>query len=659
MFVRPTTRRLFALFTAAAISWGASASLAGASDKNAREMVAAAEQENWTAVRLYRDRGVEPLIAKYAAWLDYQRAAAKSGFSDIAAFLEANPDWPRANELRRNAEAALDETVPGEDIRNWFERSPPISGAGALAHLDALYANGERERLAELTPRYWRTLSIDRHAEAALLKRHGAHLGKDDHRARLDRMIWTQNSGAAQRMLTRVDPQTAALGRARIALLRRSAGVDGAIARVPKNMRDAPELWFERLRWRRRKGLDSSAGDILFDLSGIRPQPHKWAKESQILARRALANGHYSEAARLVTGHGLSAGAAFAESEFLAGWIQLSFLNTPSAAQDHFTTLYEGVRYPISRARGAFWKGRAASAGGNDPLAHEWWQRAAEHPSTFYGQQALLSLGTQAPRFEFTRPADPLIREAFVSDELVVLVQRLHTLGADASLRTFLLHLSGLAKNVDERLLVAQLANEVDRPREAVRAAKRANQLDNIIGAAGYPLWPLPKRDANAQLEDALVLSVIRQESGFDRAAISRAGARGMMQLMPATAQQIAKGLSEPYSRSRLLTDPGYNIRLGGGYLAQMLKRFDGSAPLALAAYNAGPHRVVRWVKEFGDPRTGDIQMLDWIETIPFSETRNYVQRVLEAVPVYRHLLSDTQLAETGITPLFNQGQGQ
>ena len=238
-------------------------------------------------------------------------------------------------------------------------------------------------------------------------------------------------------------------------------------------------------------------------------------------------------------------------------------------------------------------------------------------------------------------------------------MQRLHTLGADASLRTFLLHLSGLAKNVDERLLVAQLANEVDRPREAVRAAKRANQLDNIIGAAGYPLWPLPKRDANAQLEDALVLSVIRQESGFDRAAISRAGARGMMQLMPATAQQIAKGLSEPYSRSRLLTDPGYNIRLGGGYLAQMLKRFDGSAPLALAAYNAGPHRVVRWVKEFGDPRTGDIQMLDWIETIPFSETRNYVQRVLEAVPVYRHLLSDTQLAETGITPLFNQGQGQ
>lgn len=655
MFVRLTTRRALALFTAAAIAWGVSGSHAAASDKNERDLVAAAEREDWTAVRQYRDRGVEPLIAKYAAWLDYQRTSAKNGFTEITAFLTANPDWPRGQELRRNAEASIDETVPAEAVRDWFDRNPPISGVGALAHLDALLANGERERLAELTPRYWRQLNFDRPTENDLLKRHGEHLGKDDHRTRLDRLIWTQNHGAAQRMLRRVDPQTAALGRARIALLRRSAGVDSAIARVPENLRDAPELWFERLRWRRRKGKDDSARDILFELSGMRPQPQKWATESQILARRALADGHYSEAARLVKGHGLSAGAAFADSEFLAGWIQLSFLNAPNAAENHFATLYEGVRFPISRARGAFWKGRAAAARGEAKHAREWWQRAAEHPSTFYGQQALLSLGAQTPRFNFARPSDPVVRESFVSNELVVLVQRLHALGADASLRTFLLQLSGLAKNAEERLLVAQLAQEADRPREAVRAAKRANQLDNIIGAAGYPLWPLPKRDADTKLEDALVLSVIRQESGFDRNAISRAGARGMMQLLPATAQQVAKGLSEPYSRSRLLTDPGYNIRLGGGYLEQMLERFDGSPPLALAAYNAGPRRVVRWLRENGDPRTGNIDMLDWIETIPFSETRNYVQRVLESVPVYRHLLSDTQLAEAGTKPIFSE----
>ena len=657
MFAHKKSR--FTIVVACTLAWAAVSIPAGASEKNARALITAAETENWAAVRLHRNRGVEPLIDKYAAWIAHQQPNTKSDFDAIAAFLDANPTWPRANELRRNAEEAIDEAVPPATVRAWFERNPPISGAGALAHLDALRAADDRDRLAELTPRYWRGLSIDRHTETALLKRHGTYLDKDDHRARLDRMIWIQNHGAAQRMLRRVDSQTAALGRARIALLRRSPGVDGAIARVPENMRDALELWYERLRWRRRKGKDDSARNILFEISGLRPQPHKWALEGRILALRALAGGHYSEAAQLVSGHGLSSGAEFAESEFLAGWIRLSFLSEPGAAATHFNTLYEGVRYPISRARGAFWMGRAAETRGNETIAREWWRRAAIHPATFYGQQALLELGAEPKRFAFTRPSDPAARSKFLSNELVMLVQRMHALSADKSLRTFLLHLAGLADTAEERLLVAQLAMESDRPREAVRAAKRANQLDNVIGAAGYPLWPLPKRAPEARLENALILSVIRQESGFDRTAISRAGARGMMQLMPGTARQIAKGLSEPYNSTRLLSDPGYNILLGSGYLEQMLERFEGSTPLALAAYNAGPHRVVRWVHDFGDPRRGEISMLDWIETIPFSETRNYVQRVLEAVPVYRHLLSDAQLAETGATPLLIRGDSQ
>jgi soluble lytic murein transglycosylase len=654
LFPRRTPCLAIALVAAGIVSGSTISTPADASEKdlNARALITAAEAEDWSALRLHRSHGVDPLIDKYAAWLAHQQPDTTSDFVTIAAFLDANPAWPRAAELRRNAEEAIDETVPSDTVRAWFDRNPPISGAGALAHLDALRAAGDRDRLAELTPRYWRTLAIDRHTETDLLKRHGTYLGKDDHRARLDRMIWVQNHAAATRMLRRVDPRTAALGRARIALLRRSPGVDGAIARVPQDLRNAPELWYERLRWRRRKGRDDSARDILIDLPDYRPQPDKWALEGRILARRALAEGHFTEAAELVSGHGLTRGAEFAESEFLAGWIRLSFLVEPASAETHFATLYDGVRFPISRARGAFWKGRAAAARGDDVHAQEWWRKAAAHPATFYGQEALRELGTNSPRFTFALPSDPEARSRFLSRELVTLVQRMHVLGADASLRPFLLHLAGLAETADERLLVAQLAHESDRPREAVRAAKRANQLDNVIGAAGYPLWPLPERRADTPLEDALILSVIRQESGFDRTAISRAGARGMMQLMPGTAQQIAKGLSEPYSRTRLLTDPGYNIRLGSGYLEQILERFDGSAPLALAAYNAGPHRVVRWVRDFGDPRTGDIAMLDWIETIPFSETRNYVQRVLEAVPVYRRLLSDTQLAEIDAEPL-------
>lgn len=651
-FFRPFARILLAILVAGGGIWTISGAGADDNDKNGRDLIAAAERDNWAAVRLYRDRGVEPIVAKYAQWLDFQRRGTEATFADIAAFLESNPDWPRRRELLRNAEAAIDGAIANAELRDWFERTPPISGPGALAHLDALRANGADARVAELAPRYWVELNIDRQTERAFLRRHGTHISRSDHEDRLDRLIWSQNHGAARRMLRRVGPHSSALANARIALLRRTPGVDGAIARVPQNLRDAPELWYERLRWRRRKGKDEDARSILFDLAGIRPRPEKWALEGRILARRALSEGHYSEAARLVSGHGLSGGAEFAESEFLAGWIRLSFLSEPNTAETHFANLYEGVRYPISRARGAFWKGRAAAARGNATLARDWWMRAAAHPATFYGQEALRALGTPTPQFEFALPTDDTLREQFLERELVRLVQRLHSLGADASLRTFLLHLSGLAETAEERLLVAQLARESERPREAVRAAKRANQLDNVIGAAGYPLWPLPELDEDTGPERALVLAVIRQESGFDRRAISSAGARGMMQLMPATAKRVAKDLSVPYSRLKLIEDPGYNIRLGGAYLDRMLDRFGGSAPLALAAYNAGPHRVTRWIREYGDPRTKAIDMLDWIETIPFRETRNYVQRVMEAVPVYRHLLNDTQLAATGSAPL-------
>jgi soluble lytic murein transglycosylase len=615
-------------------------------------LVTAAEFENWAAVRRHRTAVRDPLLAKYGIWLGFQHDETGYTFDDIATFLDANPTWPRRAELQRRAESSIDGGISRDALIDWFSRNPPTTGEGAHAHLSALKARGHDQLIATLVPRYWVELGFDRPGERNFLKAWGSHLSQADHQARLDNLIWNQHHGSARRMLTRVGSDQSALGFARISLQRRSPGVDGAIARVPEHLRDAPELWYERLRWRRRKGLDSDARGVLYDLAGIRPQPERWALEGRILARRALGEGHYSEAVRLVSGHGLSDGAEFAESEFLAGWIRLSFLQEPNAAEAHFGNLYNGVRYPISRARAAYWSGRTAQARGNAELAREWWERAAAHPATFYGQQALAALGKPVARFDFTAPRDPAVRAAFVESELVRLVHRLHALGADDGLRTFLLHLAGLADSVEERLLVAQLAQESGRPREAIRAVKRANQIDNVIGIAGYPTRTLPQLPQAENLEAALVLSVIRQESAFDPGAISGANARGMMQLIPATAERVAQSLELPYSKRKLLYDPDYNIRLGSTYLAQMLERFDGSVPLALAAYNAGPHRVVRWVREYGDPRSGQIDMLDWIETIPFTETRNYVQRVLENVPVYRYLLSETQLAEHRPTPL-------
>jgi soluble lytic murein transglycosylase len=616
----------------------------GSESADAR-FVTAAEYENWRAVARHRAAITAPLLAKYGAWLAFQHDTNGHTFDDLAAFLDANPDWPRRSELLQRAESAIDSGTSRAAVVDWFERNPPTTGTGALAHLDALSALGRSDEAAQLAPHYWVERGFDAQDERAFLRRYGKHLTRADHESRLDRLIWDQHYGSARRMFRRVEPGIAALGAARVALLRRTPGVDGVIARVPDNLRDAPELWYERLRWRRRKGNDDDAREVLYDLAGLRPNPERWALEGRILARRALGEGHYTEAVRLVSGHGLDAGAEFAESEFLAGWIRLSFLEEAGAALDHFAGLYDGVRYPISRARGAYWTGRAAAAQGDADTARNWWSRAADHPATFYGQLAQEELGTPVTQFSFAEPSDPQARERFAANELSRLVRQLHMLGADAQLRPLLLHMSGLASDLEERLLVAELAAAVDRPREAVRAVKRANQIDNVIAAEGYPLVTLPQMDDTPGLEDALVLSVIRQESTFDERAISGAGARGMMQLMPETAQRVADTLDLSYSRARLLSDPDYNIRLGSTYLARMLDRFDGTVPLALAAYNAGPHRVSRWIREFGDPRTDDIDMIDWIETIPFSETRNYVQRVMESVAVYRHLLDETQLA--------------
>ncbi|MDE0779957.1 MAG: lytic transglycosylase domain-containing protein [Alphaproteobacteria bacterium] len=632
--------------------FSACADHADPADVAANDLVAAAEREDWAGVKLYARHIRDPLLAEYATWLGIQHNNTKASFSEISRFVDRHPTWPRQTELRRRAEHAIDDKVSHLSLLDWFERYSPVSGKGALAHLNAISSARNTAEIPELTRSYWLKLNFDAAYEKEFLRTFGGQLDRETHIARLDRLIWQRGHNAATRMLKYVPADHRALARARIALLRRSGGVDGKISSVPDHLSQAPELWFERLQWRRRKDKNDSAGDILKSMPSRRPRPELWAKEGLILARRAFANGHYSEAAKLVSGHGLSRGREFAESEFLAGWIRLSFLSEPSAAEQHFEALYNGVSYPISRARGAYWKGRAENSRGNTQLAKDWWLRAAQHPTTYYGQIATLALGQKPDKFNFAVPSDPEIRREFLRRELVELVHHLHGLGADKQLRTLLLHLSGLAGSAEERLLVAQLAHESKRPREAVRAVKRLNQLDNIVGVAGYPLTPVPDLTHPYAPEDALVLAVIRQESGFDQTAISRAGARGMMQLLPGTAKQVSKSLSIPYTRAKLTTDPNYNIRLGQAYLAQMLDKFFGSPPLALAAYNAGPHRVDRWLKKFGDPRTGQINMVDWIESIPFHETRNYVQRVSEAATVYRYLLSGVQVADIITTPL-------
>ncbi len=615
----------------------------------------AVEQDDWQAARSLTAQAQEQRPANVIAWLDYQRAETAAGFLEITAFLDANPTWPSRAKIRRNAEAAIDPETPAQPIRDWFTRHPPLTPAGALAYIAALDSLGDRHEAEKAAKSAWLAFDFEPADEADLYERYHDSLTAADNQARLQRLLASRNIKAAKRMLPRLGKDQAALAEARLALIERTPGVDQAVARVPPHLRNDQGLWLDRLRWRRREGKEASAREIILNPPFALAKNAVWTRERMILSRNALAQGRYSEAYNLIAGHGLERGAIFAEAEFLAGWINLVFLQDDAAAYRHFSRLFENVRFPISRARAAYWSGRAASQGGDQTLAETWYGRAAAHPDTFYGQLALTALNQSLPPPRAAPIPTGADQAAFAAQPMVQLVELLRDLDVPEHARIFLLRLALDLKRPEDLVLTARLALDLDHPSAVLLAAKRARLQDLLLVDYAYPRMPLPdiaSRQSGTAPEAALILALIRQESSFDPKATSPVGAQGLMQLMPATAKRTARNMGQSYSEQRLTEDPDYNISLGAAYLSQMLERYEGSPVLALAAYNGGPGSVDRWLIRNGDPRLGERDIIDWIESIPFGETRNYVQRVLEAVPFYRRLLStDDQLA-TVLTPI-------
>ncbi|MCG8554019.1 MAG: lytic transglycosylase domain-containing protein, partial [Proteobacteria bacterium] len=419
---------------------------------------------------------------------------------------------------------------------------------------------------------------------------------------------------------------------------------------------DDPGLLYDRARWRKRRGRLDGVIELIDRAEPFVERPARWWRLRHWAARRALDRGKPALAYRLASAHGLSRGVEFAEAEWLAGWVALRFENAPDRAYRHFQRLHAGVSTPISRARGAYWSGEAAAQLGDGAAARDWYGQAASFGTAFYGQQAIGRLGGALDLdLQGKAVASEAARQAFEERELVRLVRLLASFDARRHVRLFMTHLRRQTVTTEAHLLHAELASEIDRPDQALYTAKQASRQG--LGATG-DLFPLPPEIARQVTgtrapEPALVLAVIRQESAFDSRVISRAGARGLMQLMPATARLVAKRLDLPYRRAALIEEPNYNLRLGRAYLGQLLEDYKGSTALALAAYNAGPRRVERWIAAFGDPRRPEVDAVDWIERIPFSETRNYVQRVLEGRTVYRLTLN----GQKTVMPLSRRGQ--
>jgi len=630
----------------------AAADVAAATVSTAATAFALGRGGDWAEARSVAAGAGDAQVQALVVWMDATRKPeGGGGFAEIAGVVIDHPDWPQQRTVRQTAEQALDGSESDAAILGWFDRYPPVTLPGARRYVQALQAAGQNGRAVEVARTAW--VSADAQTleeEDSFYLAYADQLTSDDHARRLDRLIWAGRTSAAQRLLPRVDDTTRAVAEARIAMRQQSGSASALLAAVPESARSDPGLVYEQARWLRRTGSDAAARRVLTanPVDAARPEPF-WQERSQ-LARSALAEVGADEAYRVASSHGFTSGSEFGDAEWLAGWIALRFLQQPELAARHFLTMFENVSHPVSRARGAYWSARAAAQMGETEAAALWHRAAAQHGVAFYGQLSAAEIRPGAP---LSLPPDPPTTAAdvlrFQTHDVTQAVRLLAATGETDAQRSFVLRLAEIGDSAGWKDMTATLAHQIDRPDLAVAVARQSIRAGTPLVRNGYPIVAVPEGGSLAQpVETPLTLAVIRQESSFDARALSPAGAQGLMQLMPATARSVAADLGLGYSPASLTASPDYNISLGRAYLASLLGRFDGSYVLSLAAYNAGPGRVNQWLRSNGDPRLGDEAAVDWIELIPFNETRNYVQRCLENLQVYRARTGTLQLAQTG-----------
>lgn len=637
------------LFTAVALGLAGAMAPAQAQAQSPEEMAArlgeavvAARGRDWAQAEALAASLPDPVAADIIAW-----TRLRAGEGSVAAyldFLRRNGDWPAIDALHRAGEAVIARDARPEDVLAFFDGRPARTGAGTLAHAAALDARGRGEDARALLVSAWGAMPLTAEEETAFLSGRAALLAPH-HTRRLDTLLWRGLTEEAERMLPRVSEEWRRLGEARIALRRDVAGVDARIAAVPAALREHPGLAWERFLWRDRRGRTEDARDLMVAQSQSAEalgEPERWAARRRAFARSALRAGDDQLAYELSSRHFTTAEAGFdhADLEWIAGYVALMRLNDPARAVTHFEAFGQAVSGPISLGRAGYWLGRAHEAAGDPEAARAAFVEGAAHQTSFYGQLSAIRAGLPAdPALAGREPLPDWRRSAFVDTPLMRAGLLLYLAGERVQALRFFEHVAGIAEP-EEVGMLGTLLLELNEPFLALRVAKRGAARGIIWNAAYYPITEIAAMELDVPPEVALAIA--RQESEFNPVVRSPAGALGLMQLMPRTAEAMAAKLGEPFSEARLTSDIPYNARLGAAYLAERLEEYDGSLLLSFAAYNAGPARVRRWLAEIGDPRTGEIDPVDWIELLPFNETRNYAMRTMEALDIYRARLGGT-----------------
>jgi soluble lytic murein transglycosylase len=613
----------------------------------AQNVMALVRGDQWAEAAGAAAQLPDPVAAKLVTYYRLLAPGA-AGVADIAQFMATSPDWPLQGTLARRRDEALANEPDDKLVVEQCDQAPPKVSAARLRCAQAYQVAGRADDAAAMLRRAWIDGFDDAAAEARFLHDHNPALTRDDQWQRFDRLAWTDTAGAT-RQQARLDPSDQPGAEARLAFRRGDPNAPAFYAALPADRRNDPGLVLEQARWLRHAGQEDAALALWADAGtaaerAAPPGPAFW-QERNLLARQLLSAGNAKGAYAVVAGQAQTGPEQVVDAEFLAGFIALRKLNDPAGAAAHFQALAAASKAAITQGRAHYWLGRAAAERNDAAGARAEYKLAAAWPTTFYGQLAAMALGDDPAalgariRAAHDPPGDATRALDLAGRELARAAAYLVGWGEAHRAQPFLLRLDEVTPDAADHALAARLALGFGMPDMAVAIARRAGRDGLMLPDAGWPVAVSPP----ASGEPALTLGVIRQESSFDTAVISEAGARGLMQLMPGTAAALARKLGLAPSVPALITDASFNMRLGTAYLQQMLDEFDGAVPLAVAAYNAGPSRVQEWLGANGDPRGASVDMIDWIELIPFNETRNYVQRVIENEIVYRAKLNIVQ----------------
>ena len=614
-----------------------------------KAIIKAVEARRWTTAKSAINRISNPQARSLGQWYYFDARDPNVSISDGSAFLDAHQGWPSLSRIQTHLESRLSDKTPIEDVFNLFSKRDPLTGNGKIQFIRTLMARGDREAAKIYLADSWVNHRFSSSQERTIIARYGSMLSVENHIGRVDNLLWARQVSAARRQYSRLPSRELRKARARDALYVRAGNAVRLYNGLPASEKNDPGVVHAAIRYYRRgdqEGRAIALARTLPDDPIELKHPARLWSERQLLMRGALKDARFADAYAMTSRTGLTDGLDLADAEFNAGWIALRFLNETDRAEKHFLSLAGWATSPISSARAYYWLGRTAKASNNSELAKKRFAVAAQHIYTYYGQLAAEELGGvyADQRFVSTAVITDQDRLKFDARPGALAFRMISDLNHRRSLLRFSYSLDDQLESAGEYLLLKEITSSERAPNLTVRAGKAAVRKQKLIPEMSYPLIHIPEA-ARRFVDPELTLGLSRQESEFNPVAVSRANARGIMQLLPSTAQITARKEGLRYSRSRLLDDPDYNITIGSAHLSHLIERFNGSWIMTFVGYNAGPHRATQWVERYGDPRSLSVDPVDWVELIPFSETRNYVQRVLENVQVYRAQLNDRPIA--------------